>query len=127
LEYQWTGKRVGLKVLKEKIEELLRKQKFNVKRKDDSKGTYLHGVSHIKGNNAKHVSIKIFGTPDDFTVKFEGGERLKEVLKISSLIYYLGGGLVLLKAHKTAELYKQLEEEFWRNMDKIVSELTDTA
>ena len=126
MEYRWVGRKINIKSATEKIEQFLRERNFNVEKNENSEAIYLTATQHLRDNTAKHVIVKISKTSKDFSVKFEGEQTPRFALEASSLLIFLGGGLILRKELKSAEFYKKMEEEFWKRVEEIVAESTLT-
>lgn len=104
-----------------KTERFLRDRNFIISRDEGENSVKLAGVRRREKYDVRLVEITISWSPEELSVKFEVADHMKPILQLSSLISFWGGGSVILKELKTAEHYRKIENEFWREIEKIVS------
>jgi len=126
MKYQWIEKKVDLQVLAVEVELFLRKRKFKIKLDDSLDLKVIRGVLWEK-DQVRSVVVKISGNPDDFVVDFSAGGHSRSILKLSSLLSLLGGGVFVLKSQMEVEFYQKLEREFWNYLDEVVASSTNSA
>ena len=126
MKYQWIGKKVDLQVLVKKVELFLRARKFKTKLDDSSDLKVISGVLREK-DQVRNVVVKISGNPDDFVVDFSARGHFPSIIKISSLLSLLGGGVFVLKSQMEVEFYQKLEREFWNYLDEVVPSSSNSA
>jgi len=127
LKYKWLNKNVDLNTLADAVSHFLENNKF--KTLTEKYNDKIRILGSRRKPNRQFISVKVIisGTPNDFTVELKAGEQMRSFLKLSSLVSFFGGGLILLKYHKTVEFYQQLEEKFWKYLEERVAELVDSA
>jgi hypothetical protein len=122
--YRWSRKNIDLSRLQKDIRRFLEGRGFKIKNSDSTNHHEyeLFGVLRTVESDFRSVRITIDKTSDGFEVELKAGEQAKAILKLSSFISFLGGGSLLLKGYKSTEFYQELEDEFWRYVEKKVEE-----
>ena len=129
MERRWVAKNVDLKLLTNSIVDLLKTLDFEIiSGETTSEYAIFAGDSPLFPID-DHVYIEIQGKPEDFVVKMELNEgKKKRSLFISPLLLTLiGAGFLLSKRFKSEEAWLKLEKEFWRHLENIVVQLTDSS
>lgn len=121
MEYRWQNRNLNVKNVVAKTERFLRDRNFIISRDEGENSVKLAGVRRREKYDVRLVEITISWSPEELSVKFEAADHMKPILQLGSLISFWGGGSVILKELKTAEHYRKIENEFWREIEKIVS------
>lgn len=121
MEYRWQNRNLDVKDVVAKAEQFLRDRGFTISVSGSGNTVKVAGVRRREKYDARLVEIVISGSPKELSIKFEAGDHMKPLLQLSSLISFWGGGSAILKELKTTEYYRKIEDEFWREMEKIVS------
>jgi hypothetical protein len=121
LEYRWNNKNLNVEKVVTKAEQFLKDRNFIINREESENSVKFDGVKRREKYEVRSVEIVISWEPQELSVKFEVGDHLKPIMHLGSLISVWGGGSLVLKELKAAEQYRRLEDEFWREMEEIVS------
>jgi hypothetical protein len=127
LKYKWIKKNIDLNKLTDSIEHFLDHKKFKTLREDSDDSRQVLGSYRTTDRRLMKAVVKVSGSPDNFIVELKAGEQIHPILKLSSLISFLGGGRLLLKGYQSAEFYREIEEEFWKYVESRVLELAGSA
>lgn len=127
MKYKWLGKNASLDRLTEVIGSFLEERRFKVIRQSCSDSHHLVGVLRLPSGELRKVRVTVSGDPHDFLVELQAGEETRSILKFSSLFSYFGGGALMLKGHKSGEFYQEFEEDFWNYVERVVSQLVNSA
>jgi len=129
MERRWVAKNVDLELLTNSIIDLLKTLDFEiVSGETTSEYAILAGNSpHFQIDG--YVSVTIQGKPEDFTVKLElnKGEKKSSLFISPLLMTMIGAGFLLSKRFKSEEAWFQLEKEFWRYLENILLQLTESS
>ena len=121
MKYQWIGRNVDLRVLREKIESYFKSRKFFVRilrSNDVFELLAIKRVDHLR----RKITVKLLGDPNNFEIEFLAGEEARSVQKLDTSLKFFGGGIFVLKALETMEYYQKIEGEFWRYMEITIAE-----
>lgn len=121
MEYRWLDRSSNAEEIVAKTEQFLRDRGFIISKEELENSVKLAAVSHRKKYDVSLVEVVISWSSKELSVRFEVGDRLKAISQFNPLISFLGGGSIVLKGLKTAEHYRKLEEDFWREIEEIVS------
>lgn len=121
MKYKWIDKNVDLNNLTESIEHFLKDKRFTTLRENSGHSRQILGIYRNTDRRLMKVVVKVSGTPDSCVVELKAGEKVRSILKLSSLVSFFGGGQFLLKGYESAEFYRKIEEEFWRYVENRLS------
>jgi hypothetical protein len=121
LEYRWRKTKLDLENVIDGAQQFLRGRGFIVRREEEKSSVRLVAARRKEKYEVGLVQILISQSKEELSIKFEAGDRMKPLLKFSSVFSLWGGGSIILKELKITEQYERLEEEFWREMETIVS------
>ena len=102
-------------------QKFLRNRGFITSREEGESSVRLVGARRKEKYDVRLVEIIISQSQEELSIKFEAGDRMRQILKFSSVFSLWGGGSIILKELKTAEQYDRIEEEFWGEMETILS------
>jgi len=129
MERRWIAKNVDLELLTNSIVDFLKMMDFEI-----VKGETTSGYAIFAGNSQHfqidgYVSVVVQGKPEDFTVELElhGRERKGERFLSPLLMTMFGGGLLLSKRFKSEDAWLKLKREFWRYLENILVQLTNSS
>jgi len=129
MEGRWINKNVDLELLTNSIVDFLRMLDFEI-----MSGEVASEYAIFAGNSPNfkiggYVSVTIQGKPEDFKVKFElhTGEKKRSFFMSPLLMSMFGAGFLLSKRLKSEEAWLKLEKEFWRGLEKILVQLTNSS
>jgi hypothetical protein len=125
LKDQWFGSNVDLNLLSQRVEQFFKESPFETRMEQ------IQGKFKIEASGFQFkITVNIFGQPNDFAVEFIPSKKTKGFSR-SMVVAYIttlfGGGGFLLRDLKLQEALDELEKAFWENVDKQVSELTNSA
>jgi hypothetical protein len=125
LKYKWSRNDIDLDLLRKDIEDFLKDRGFKIRKvgSADPSASEVFGVLRTPESDFRSATVIINKASDGFEVELKAGEQSRSILKLGSLITFLGGGSLLLKGYRSAEFYQKLEEEFWRYVEKKVEGL----
>jgi len=121
LEYRWKNSKLDVKSAVDTAQKFLRNRGFIISSEEGENSVKLTGATRREKYDVRLVKITISRSKDELSIKFEAGDRMRPILRFSSVFSVWGGGAIVLKELKTAEQYDKIEEEFWREMEPIVS------
>jgi hypothetical protein len=123
LKEKWINDNVDLSVLSQNIAEFFQEMKFLVSLKEDRNGfTVVASPRNIHGI-AENITVKVSGSPNDFSVEFVAGSRSNSLVRIGSLLSLIGGGFLVIKGLDSLEKLEALEKNFWIYVHRAVAEL----
>lgn len=129
MQKNWKGKNVDLPLLTTRIGDFFKAKDFEAIKGKIPTGyqIFAEDSPHFKIN--RHVSATIEGTPENFTVNFElcnnkKRRRFPHSIFLESMIL---GGYFTLRRLKSEEAWLKLEKEFWRHVENVVLQLSDSA
>jgi hypothetical protein len=121
LEYRWKNRKLDVKKVVDGAQKFLRDRGFITSREERESSVRLVGARRKEKYDVRLVEITISQSQEELSVKFEAGDRMRQILKFSSVFSLWGGGSIILKELKTAEQYDRIEEEFWGEMETVLS------
>lgn len=121
MEYRWQNRNLSVKDIVAKAEQFLKDRGFTISRNESENSVKVAGVRRREKYDPRLVEIVISESPNELSINFEVGDHMKPLLQLSSIISFWGGGSAVLKELKTSEYYRKIEDEFWREMEQIVS------
>lgn len=121
MECRWQNRNLDVNNVVVKTEQFLTLRGFIISREEGKNSVRFVGVRRREKYDVRVVEIMISWSPQGLSVRFEVGDHLKPLLHLSSFMSLWGGGSVVLKELKVTEHYRRLEDEFWREMEEIVS------
>jgi len=91
-----------------------------------------NGFKLIAGDSSRHkisrsITVTVKGKPDDFTVNLELPREEKKHGIPMMLSSMFGGGYFMLRNLKTEEAMLKFEPIFWKNLNRTVEHLQNTA
>jgi len=123
LKEKWINDNVDLSVLSRNIAEFFGERKFSISLKEDRNGfTVVASPRNIHGI-AENITVKISGSPNDFSVEFVAGSRSNSLVRIGSFLSLIGGGFLVSKGLDSLEKLEVLEKHFWIYVHRAVAEL----
>lgn len=128
MKRNWTKKNVELALLTTRTGDFFKEKDFEAIRGKIPTGYQIlaEDSPHFKIHG--YASVTIEGKPQDFTVKLEHcGNNKKRSWVSPFLLNMLGGGYFFLQQLKSKEAWIKLEKEFWRHVENVVLQLTNSA
>lgn len=129
MERRWVAKNVDLGLLANSIVDFLKTLDFEI-----ISGETVSEHAIFAGDSPNfpiddHISVTIQGKPEDFVVKMElnDGKKKRSLFVSPLLMSMIGAGFLLSKRFKSEEAWLKLEREFWRHLENIVVQLTDSS
>jgi hypothetical protein len=129
MERRWVAKNVDLGLLANSIVDFLKTLDFEI-----ISGETVSEHAIFAGDSPNfpiddHISVTIQGKPEDFVVKMElnDGKKKRSLFVSPLLMSLIGAGFLLSKRFKSEEAWLKLEREFWRHLENIVVQLTDSS
>jgi hypothetical protein len=120
LEYLWKNRKIEVESVIAKAEQFLRDRDFIIRREKGENSVKLTGVRRREKYDVRLVEIAISWSLEDLSVKFDVGDHMKPILRLSPFISFWGGGPIILKELRAAEQYDKVEDEFWREIERII-------
>lgn len=124
MEYRWIGKNVDLNLLANGIQNFLKSNGL----KDVSKsslngnGYVISGILYVD-DLRERVIVKVLGSPDDFSVIFQGfNESTSQNILFSLLASFFGGGVFIVRKMKLRDLLERFERDFWVFVEKAIAD-----
>jgi hypothetical protein len=126
LEDQYKGKNVDLLVLSERIARFFSEKEFTVaKQEKDEKHVIIVAAPKPFHGITDKIEVDIYGTPNDFSVKFVSGSRSNDLVRYGRWASLIAGGYFLLKGLRSQEELEKLERRFWIYVDETVWYLSE--
>jgi len=129
MERRWVAKNVDLGFLANSIFDFLKTLDFEI-----ISGETVSEHAIFAGDSPNfpiddHISVTIQGKPEDFVVKMElnDGKKKRSLFVSPLLMSLIGAGFLLSKRFRSEEAWLKLEREFWRHLENIVVQLTDSS
>ncbi|MDH5374920.1 MAG: hypothetical protein OEZ21_05190 [Candidatus Bathyarchaeota archaeon] len=129
MERRWVAKNVDLGLLANSIVDFLKTLDFEI-----ISGETVSEHAIFAGDSPNfpiddHISVTIQGKPEDFVVKMElnDGKKKRSLFVSPLLMSLIGAGFLLSKRFRSEEAWLKLEREFWRHLENIVVQLTDSS
>ncbi|MEM2954007.1 MAG: hypothetical protein QXU21_07025 [Candidatus Bathyarchaeia archaeon] len=126
MKIQWIGKNVDLELLSNCIEIFFQNKTFNTS-KELSNGQIKFSTIKNYDKNPLIIFITIGGDSKGFFVEIECKNISDSLQKLSHFFTTMGLGPLLFKKLKLYEHYKEVEDEFCRYLEKVVSDLSHKA
>ena len=128
MQRNWTKKNVDLALLTTRIGDFFKEKDFEAVKGEIATGCQILADDSPHFKIRGYVSVTIEGKPQDFTVKLEYcGNNKKRSWFSPFLLHMLGGGYFFLQQLKSEEAWIKLEKEFWRHVENVVLQLTNSA
>lgn len=129
MQRRWNGKGVNLELLTTRIGDLFKVKDFEAIKGKTSTGYQILAEDSPYFKIDGYVRVTIEGTPDDFVVSSDlCTDRKKPAFLPSILLETLFfGGYFIKRKTKSAEDWSKLEKEFWRHVENVVLQLTNSA
>lgn len=121
----WIGSNVDLALLVQRAKQFFEENQFETEL-EQAPGRFKIQAS----NSIFRVTVNVYGRPEDFTVEFIPNKKTQG-FSLSMLLAYVtmlfGGGGFLLKDIRQQEAASELEEMFWKDVDKHIAETSDAT
>ena len=124
MEYRFVNRRANLEKIAEKIEQFFQERNFKTKKETMADEIHLVAMGRFVKEGAKRVEVIVSQKPDCLSVKFNTDKSALFSSSMSSMVSYLGGGLLVKRELESTEFCNKLEDEFWRNIEPIIPELS---
>jgi len=125
----WKGKNVDLALLVTRIGDFFKVKDFEAVKGQTSTGyqIFAEDSPHFKIDG--YINVTVEGSPDNFTVNFEQSTGKKKRSHIRSIFLesMFLGGYFILKRLKSEEALFKLEKEFWRHVENVVLQLSNSG
>jgi len=128
MERRWVAKNVDLELLTNSIVDFLKTLDFEIVSGETASEYAIFAGDSPHFQIDGYVSVTIQGKPEDFTVKMElnKGEKKRSLFIPPLLMTMIGAGFLLSRRFKSEEAWLKLEKEFWRRLENIVVQLSDS-
>lgn len=128
MQRNWIKKDVDLTLLTTRISDFFKKNDFEAIKGETPTGYQILAEESPYFRIQGYVNVTIEGKPEDFTVKLDHcGNRDNRSWFPPFLLRMLGGGYLLLQRLKSEEAWTELEKQFWRHVENVVLQLTNSA
>lgn len=121
MQKRWTRKRVDLKQLSHSIEEFFKRKGLGTKNEHSQDKYNISVFVETSDRVNAQMDIFILGSSDDFLIETVASERAHRSLMLGFITTMIGGGNVVLRSVKTEEALKNLESDFWTNIEDIIA------
>ncbi len=128
MQRSWKDKNADLALLTTRIGDFFKKKDFEAIKGEISTGYQILAEDSQYFEILGHISVTIEGKSQDFTVKIEHCRNEKKRSWFSPfLLQMLGGGYLFIQEQKSDEAWIKLEKEFWRHVENVILQLTNSA
>lgn len=128
MQINWTKKNVDLASLTTRIGDFFKEKDFEAIKGKTPTGYQILAEDSPRFKMHGYVSVAIEGKPQDFTVKLDHCGNKKRHFWFSPFLFRMfGGGYSLLQRLKSEEAWIKLEKQFWRHVENVVLQLTNSA
>lgn len=129
MQKRWKGRNVNLALLTTRIGDFFKVKDFEAIKGKTPTGYQIlaEGSPHFRIDG--YVNVTVEGTLGDFVVKFDqcAGNK-KHIFSPSVFLEAMFfGGFFLSRRLKSEEDRLKLEKEFWRHVENVVLQLSDSA
>lgn len=128
MQRSWTKKNVDLALLTAHIGDFFKEKDFEAIKGEIPTGYQILAEDSPYFRIQGYVNVTIEGKPEDFTVKLDHcGKKGKHSWFSPFLLGMFGGGYLLLQQLKSKEAWTKLEKQFWKHVENVVLQLTNSA
>ncbi len=129
MQKRWEGKNVNLALLTTRIGDFFKVKDFEAIKGKTSTGYQILAEDSSYFKMDEYVKVSVEGTSGDFVVKFDlCTDRKKHSFPRSIFLEtMLFGGYFLSRKLKSEEAKMKLEKEFWRHVENVVLQLSNSA
>jgi hypothetical protein len=129
MQRRWEGKSVNSELLTTRIGDLFKVKDFEAIKGKTSTGYQILAENSPYFKIDGYARVTVEGTPDDFGVSFDlCTDRKKPAFLPSVLLEAMFfGGYFIKRRTESAEDWLKLEREFWRHVENVVLQLTNSA
>lgn len=128
MQKRWKGRSVNLALLTTRIGDFFKAKDFEAIKGKTSAGYQILAEDSPHFKIGGYVNVTVEGTSDDLVVKFDlckGGKgRSSTSFFLETMLF---GGYFLLRKLKSEEAELKLEKEFWRHVENVVLQLSNSA
>lgn len=128
MQRSWTKKNVDLTLLTARIGDFFKEKDFEAIKGEIPTGYQILAEDSPYFRIQGYVNVTIEGKPEDFTMKLDhSGKKGKHSWFSPFLLGMFGGGHLLLQQLKSEEAWTKLEKQFWKHVENVVLQLTNSA
>jgi len=127
MKYRWVGKNVDLDVLGLFLERFLVERGFLTNKESQEGGQVIAATMREKGKKILTVTVRIFGSSNDFEIDFSAGDEGGLLAKVGPLTTLFGFGFLLRSEFEKRDYFRKLEEDFWVFVSMRVADLAVSA
>ena len=128
MQRNWMRKNVDLALLTARIGDFFKEKNFEAIKGEIPTGYQILAEDSPHFKIRGYVRVTIEGKPQDFTVKIDrGGNKKRRSWFPPFLLRMFGGGYRLLQEVKSEEAWTKLGKQFWRHVENVVLQLTNSA
>jgi len=128
MERRWIDQNVDSELLTNSIVDFLKTLDFEIVKEETKYGyaTFANNSPYFPIDG--YVFITIQGKPEDFIVKMElhKDEKRRSLFISPLLLTMIGAGFLLSKRFRSEEAWSKLEKKFWRHLENILVQLTNS-
>lgn len=104
----------------EKVEQFFRNRNFKTRTEPTDAAAHLVALLHLAKEGTRRVEVIVTQNPDCLSISFVN-EKNSFFSPMNSFISYMGAGFLVKRELEASEFYQKLEQEFWDNVEQIVS------
>jgi len=129
MQQRWKEKDVNLELLTTRIGDLFKAKDFEAIKGKTSTGYQILAEDSPYFKIDGYASVTVEGTPDDFVVTFDLCTDRKKHTFLPSIFFetIFFTGYFLTRKLKSEEAWLKLEKEFWRHVENVVLQLTNST
>ena len=127
MQKQWTGKNVDLKQLSQRIEEFFIEKGLATKNKHLQDKYKISVFMLTNDRRSSRMDVHIFGSSDDFLIETIASERMYRSMMLGFITSMIGGGNLVLRSVKLEEALRELERDFWIQIEDIIASLASSS
>lgn len=127
MQKQWTGKNVDLKQLSQRIEEFFIEKGLATKNKHSQDEYKISVFMLTNDRRSSRMDVHIFGSSDDFFIETIASERMYRSMMLGFITSMIGGGNLVLRSVKLEEALRELERDFWIQIEDIIASLASSS
>lgn len=129
MQRNWKEKNVDLALLTTRIGDFFKMKDFEAIKGETSTGYEILAQDSPHFKIIGCMSVTVEGKPNDFTVGLELRTDKKNHVLPRSIFFesMIFGGYLMSRKLKSEEAWMKLEKEFWRHVENVVLQLSNSA